>query len=223
MPQDKEARKRQRQEQQKAQRKHQKRQATRAFQEQQEVEGLEATIAAGAPAPGSNPLTYEEYVPGQYASARKFEDLPISAATKAALKGAKYTSMTAVQRATIPHALAGRDVLGAAKTGSGKTLAFLVPVRGQGGRVRHIPQLHAWSEPQPSGGTCRSSSSSGTSSKQPAAAGQAVAPATAPASAMAAAGTPVAAAAAGNAAMMASHARHPHHGPVPMCTLQLWM
>jgi hypothetical protein len=50
-----------------------------------------------------------------------------------------------------------------------------------------------------------------------------VAPATAPASAMAAAGTPVAAAAAGNAAMMASHARHPHHGPVPMCTLQLWM
>lgn len=220
MPQDKEARKRQRQEQQKAQRKHQKRQATRAFQEQQEVEGLEATIAAGAPAPGSNPLTYEEYVPGQYASARKFEDLPISAATKAALKGAKYNSMTAVQRATIPHALAGRDVLGAAKTGSGKTLAFLVPVRGKGGRVRHIPQLHAW---RPSGGTCRSSSSSGTSSKQPAAAGQAVAPATAPASAMAAAGTPVAAAAAGNAAMMASHARHPHHGPVPMCTLQLWM
>lgn len=29
----------------------------------------------------------------------------------------------------IPHALAGRDILGAAKTGSGKTLAFLVPAR----------------------------------------------------------------------------------------------
>ena len=36
--------------------------------------------------------------------------------------------MTDVQRAAIPHALAGRDILGAAKTGSGKTLAFLVPL-----------------------------------------------------------------------------------------------
>jgi ATP-dependent RNA helicase DDX10/DBP4 len=33
-----------------------------------------------------------------------------------------------VQRAAIPLALKGRDILGAAKTGSGKTLAFLVPV-----------------------------------------------------------------------------------------------
>jgi len=37
--------------------------------------------------------------------------------------------MTAIQRATLPHAITGRDVLGGAKTGSGKTLAFLVPVR----------------------------------------------------------------------------------------------
>jgi ATP-dependent RNA helicase DDX10/DBP4 len=36
--------------------------------------------------------------------------------------------MTDIQLAAVPHALAGRDVLGAAKTGSGKTLAFVVPL-----------------------------------------------------------------------------------------------
>eukprot|EP01105_Mastigella_eilhardi_P025125 TRINITY_DN6726_c0_g2_i1.p1 TRINITY_DN6726_c0_g2~~TRINITY_DN6726_c0_g2_i1.p1 ORF type:complete len:767 (-),score=232.55 TRINITY_DN6726_c0_g2_i1:5-2005(-) len=36
--------------------------------------------------------------------------------------------MTPIQRATLPHALAGRDILGAAKTGSGKTLAFIIPL-----------------------------------------------------------------------------------------------
>eukprot|EP00605_Chrysophyceae_sp_TOSAG23-4_P000715 GSChrysophyteH1.ASY1.ANO1.799.1 assembled CDS len=35
---------------------------------------------------------------------------------------------TEIQAAAIPHALAGRDVLGAAKTGSGKTLSFIIPI-----------------------------------------------------------------------------------------------
>ena len=58
----------------------------------------------------------------------KFEQLPISQRTKKALKEAGFVSMTEIQGATIPHSLAGRDILGAAKTGSGKTLAFLIPV-----------------------------------------------------------------------------------------------
>jgi len=37
--------------------------------------------------------------------------------------------MTDIQRKSIPYALAGKDILGAAKTGSGKTLAFLLPVK----------------------------------------------------------------------------------------------
>lgn len=36
--------------------------------------------------------------------------------------------MTVIQRASIPHSIGGRDVLGAAKTGSGKTLAFVIPL-----------------------------------------------------------------------------------------------
>lgn len=46
----------------------------------------------------------------------------------AGLAKAKFKRMTQIQRVAIPHGLAGRDVLGAAKTGSGKTLAFLIPV-----------------------------------------------------------------------------------------------
>jgi len=46
----------------------------------------------------------------------------------AALEKSGFTELTDIQRASIPHALAGRDVLGAAKTGSGKTLAFIVPI-----------------------------------------------------------------------------------------------
>ncbi|CAL0316913.1 unnamed protein product [Lupinus luteus] len=36
--------------------------------------------------------------------------------------------MTDIQRVSLPHALYGRDILGAAKTGSGKTFAFIIPV-----------------------------------------------------------------------------------------------
>ena len=57
----------------------------------------------------------------------KFSDFPLSKRTQDGLRGAGYAVPTEIQRAAIPLALRGRDVLGAAKTGSGKTLAFLVP------------------------------------------------------------------------------------------------
>jgi hypothetical protein len=108
--------------------------------EQQEVQLLQRIIAEQAPLPGTNPVNMHRDAAsmvnagdgGQmrsYASARKFDELPISRYTREALKAAHYVDLTAIQRAALPHALAGRDVLGAAKTGSGKTLAFLVPVR----------------------------------------------------------------------------------------------
>ena len=38
------------------------------------------------------------------------------------------TVPTPIQAATLPDALAGRDVLGRGRTGSGKTYAFLLPL-----------------------------------------------------------------------------------------------
>ncbi|KAG0229605.1 ATP-dependent RNA helicase dbp4 [Actinomortierella wolfii] len=58
----------------------------------------------------------------------RFEELPISRKTASGLKRANFIKMTDIQRKSLPLALGGRDILGAAKTGSGKTLAFLVPM-----------------------------------------------------------------------------------------------
>ncbi|KAL1955439.1 hypothetical protein VTO42DRAFT_8532 [Malbranchea cinnamomea] len=57
-----------------------------------------------------------------------FSDLPLSEATASGLESSHFKTLTDIQARAIPHALKGRDILGAAKTGSGKTLAFLVPV-----------------------------------------------------------------------------------------------
>ncbi|KAH6634655.1 P-loop containing nucleoside triphosphate hydrolase protein [Chaetomium sp. MPI-SDFR-AT-0129] len=59
---------------------------------------------------------------------KNFTDLPVCEATASGLRASHFEVLTDVQRAAIPLALKGNDVLGAAKTGSGKTLAFLVPV-----------------------------------------------------------------------------------------------
>jgi ATP-dependent RNA helicase DDX10/DBP4 len=58
----------------------------------------------------------------------RFDSLPISSATLAGLALANLTIATEIQAAALPHALAGRDILGAAKTGSGKTLSFVIPL-----------------------------------------------------------------------------------------------
>lgn len=124
------AREERRRAQLKAKNRAEKRAATRTTQEAAEIAALKDAIAAGAPPPGSNPLAQEAAAPGGgYAGARAFDELPLSGATKAGLRAAGYTTLTAIQRAALPHALAGRDILGAAKTGSGKTLCFLIPVR----------------------------------------------------------------------------------------------
>lgn len=56
-----------------------------------------------------------------------FNLLPISTKTMKGLEKFNFSELTPIQKASIPLALAGNDILGAAKTGSGKTIAFLIP------------------------------------------------------------------------------------------------
>ncbi|KAJ0404731.1 hypothetical protein ATCC90586_008351 [Pythium insidiosum] len=82
-----------------------------------EIEAMEQRIRETTPARGS-----------QLADADSFDVFPLSDASKRGLAKCGFTKPTRIQIGAIPHALAGRDILGAAKTGSGKTLAFLLPL-----------------------------------------------------------------------------------------------
>ncbi|RSN68292.1 DEAD/DEAH box helicase [Actinomadura sp. WAC 06369] len=57
-----------------------------------------------------------------------FADLPLPPAVLATLADQGVTEPFPIQAATLPNALAGRDVLGRGRTGSGKTLAFGLPL-----------------------------------------------------------------------------------------------
>lgn len=57
-----------------------------------------------------------------------FHDLPLRASLSRALEAKGFSTPTTIQAATLPHALAGGDVLGLARTGTGKTLAFGLPI-----------------------------------------------------------------------------------------------
>ena len=56
-----------------------------------------------------------------------FEELDLSPQLLKALAKKGHSRPTAIQQATIPAALEGRDLLGSAPTGTGKTAAFLLP------------------------------------------------------------------------------------------------
>ena len=62
---------------------------------------------------------------------QSFSELQISSYVKERLVHESFVTPTPVQAATIPHAIAGQDVLASAQTGTGKTLAFLIPVMEQ--------------------------------------------------------------------------------------------
>jgi ATP-dependent RNA helicase RhlE len=57
-----------------------------------------------------------------------FMGLGVDARLVEVLKGLGITEPTEIQAKTIPHGLAGRDLMASAETGSGKTAAFLLPL-----------------------------------------------------------------------------------------------
>jgi ATP-dependent RNA helicase DeaD len=59
---------------------------------------------------------------------QSFADLGLSDSVLKALKDVGYETPSAIQAATIPPLLAGRDVVGLAQTGTGKTAAFALPI-----------------------------------------------------------------------------------------------
>ncbi|MBU8544919.1 MULTISPECIES: DEAD/DEAH box helicase [Roseomonadaceae] len=74
-----------------------------------------------------------------------FSELGLDPRILQALEQEGYTTPTPIQRDAIPHAMAGRDILGIAQTGTGKTAAFGLP----------LLHLLAESKGRPPRGGCR--------------------------------------------------------------------
>ena len=63
-------------------------------------------------------------LPAASAAGRYFNELPLPPGVQATLQQLEYLTMTPIQAASLPIALAGHDLIAQAKTGSGKTAAF---------------------------------------------------------------------------------------------------
>ncbi|MBI5430074.1 MAG: ATP-dependent RNA helicase DbpA [Nitrosomonadales bacterium] len=66
--------------------------------------------------------------PASVTTGRSFNELPLSPGIKETLQQLGYLTMTPIQAASLPIALAGHDLIAQAKTGSGKTAAFGLPL-----------------------------------------------------------------------------------------------
>ncbi|KUN79828.1 DEAD/DEAH box helicase [Streptomyces bungoensis] len=86
--------------------------------------GQGASRSAARPREFALPVTLTEPLP----PVEMFDELDMPAELLTALRSEGVTVPFPIQAATLPNALAGRDVLGRGRTGSGKTLAFGLPV-----------------------------------------------------------------------------------------------
>ncbi|MFP4601496.1 MAG: DEAD/DEAH box helicase [Halochromatium sp.] len=73
--------------------------------------------------------------------APSFADLGLPPALLSALDAVGYETPSPIQAATIPHLLAGSDLLGHAPTGTGKTAAFALPLLARIDLAQRTPQV----------------------------------------------------------------------------------
>ncbi len=91
-------------------------------------------VPADAPAPESaaepaaQPATEPATPAAEARTEPTFSDLGLSDQVLKALRDVGYETPSAIQAATIPTLLDGRDVVGLAQTGTGKTAAFALPI-----------------------------------------------------------------------------------------------
>ena len=72
--------------------------------------------------------------------AMTFSELGLHDAVVRALKDVGYETPSAIQAATIPLLMEGRDVVGLAQTGTGKTAAFALPILSRLDLTQKAPQ-----------------------------------------------------------------------------------
>lgn len=63
-----------------------------------------------------------------YTAQHRFDDFAVNELIKRNLQQRGYATPSPIQDKTIPHALAGKDIIGIADTGTGKTAAFAIPL-----------------------------------------------------------------------------------------------
>jgi ATP-independent RNA helicase DbpA len=81
-----------------------------------------------SPEPSSSTPTESAAQPSAEVHALPFDGLPLPPAMLDTLRQLDYLTMTPIQAASLPLALAGHDLIAQAKTGSGKTAAFGLPL-----------------------------------------------------------------------------------------------
>lgn len=70
----------------------------------------------------------EEEVEDEIITKDTFESLGVNEEICKAAKSVGWEFASRIQKETLPHALAGRDIIGLAETGSGKTGSFVIPI-----------------------------------------------------------------------------------------------